>query len=62
MKNSPTVTPTKSGEQREREVGQFEDNLWYKVCCLPEERLVVDEDEDCESVDLFGAMRAKTLR
>lgn len=32
LKSSPTVTPTKAGEQRDKEISNFEGEIWSMVC------------------------------
>jgi len=53
MKSTPTATPTKPGMLRDKEIHNFDDGVWSKVCTLMDESLVVGDDSDDDMNDVF---------
>jgi hypothetical protein len=50
MKSTPNASSTKPGQLQEKEVGQFEGEVWLKVFRHVEESIVVGSDDDMEDV------------
>jgi len=48
MKSTPNATPTKPGQLQEKEVNQFEDEVWSKVYAQMDATIVMCLDEDME--------------
>jgi hypothetical protein len=48
MKRTPNATPTKPGQLQEKEVNQFEDEVWSKVYAQMDATIVAFLDEDME--------------
>ena len=48
MKSTPNATPTKPGQLQEKEVNQFEDEVWSKVYAQMDASIVMCLDEDME--------------
>ena len=46
VKSTPTATPTKPGKQQDKEIQDFEDEVWSKYYKLRDESLRVDNDSD----------------
>jgi len=48
MKSTPNAIPTKPGQQREKEVNHFEDEVWLKVYAQMDASIVMCSDDDME--------------
>ena len=46
MKSTPNATPTKPGQLREKEINQFEDEVWTKVYAQMDATIALLRDED----------------
>ena len=46
LKSTPTATPTKPGVLQDKEIHNFDDEVWSKVYKSIEESLVVDDGDD----------------
>ena len=53
MKSTPTATPTKPGMLRDKEIHNFDDEVWSKVYTSMDESLVVSDDSDDDMNDVF---------
>ena len=50
MKSTPSASPTKPGLLQEKEVGQFEDEVWLKIFRHVDDSMVVGSDDDMGDV------------
>lgn len=50
MRSTPTASPTKPGVTQDKEINNFEDEVWGKVYKLMDESLVVVDDDDMDDV------------
>jgi hypothetical protein len=53
MKSTPSATPTKPSVQQDKEVHNFDDEVWLKVYTLMDESLVVDDTSDDDMDDVI---------
>ena len=52
LKSTPTATPTKPGVLRDKEIHNFDDEVWSKVYTLMDESIVVGDDSDDDMNDV----------
>ena len=54
LKSTPTSSPTKPGGLQDKEIHNFDDEVWSKVYTSMEESLAVDDDgdDDMDVIDL----------
>jgi len=52
LKSTPTATPTKPGVLQDKEIHNFDDEVWSKVYALMDESLVVGDDSDDDMNDV----------
>ncbi|MCJ1383559.1 hypothetical protein MMC17_006673 [Xylographa soralifera] len=53
MKSTPTATPTKPGVLQDKEIHNFDDEVWSKVYTLMDESMIIDDDSDDNANDEF---------
>lgn len=54
IKSAPHTTPTKPGTQQEKEVNNFENEVWLKVFALMDENIMLSLEEDMEDANMSG--------
>lgn len=54
IKSTPHATPTKPGTQQEKEVNDFENEVWPKIFALMDENALRSLEEDMEDVNMSG--------
>lgn len=52
LNSTPTATPTKPGVLQDKEIHNFDDEVWSKVYALMDESLVVGDDSDDDMNDV----------
>lgn len=53
LKSTPTISPTKPGVLQDREVHNFDDEVWKKVFILMDESIIVGDDSDANLNDVI---------
>jgi hypothetical protein len=53
LKSTPTATPTKPGVLQDKEIHNFDDEVWSKVYTSMDESMVVGDDSDDDMNDVF---------
>lgn len=52
LKSTPTATPTKPGPLQDKEIHNFDDEVWSKVYTLMDESMVLGDDSDDDMNDV----------